>query len=245
LVDHSGDSRGYCLVNSQFHEFGRYHSTVLRLVQDLGVVSGLEEKYPWPQEGDDLFALDPDWHDDACLNFFRGDEPWIWMADGYKLAGDLSVAYVERTGRHQDKLVYPAMFNYRQYLELSLKGIVRDARRLFDEEGGAPRGHVLMELWRIARPLLFRLAPGAPELDLVGGCIARFNAIDPTSQGFRYPVTTGGRRALPARLTRINLSQARDVVERLEAFFGAIDMEIQKQEYYKSDASAAAEYLGA
>lgn len=193
---------------------------------------------PWPQPGDDLFALNPARRDNACVNFFGGDEPWTWMAEGFKLAGDLCVAHVEATGRQHDRLVYPTMFSYRQYIELALKGVIRDARRLFDERGSAPSGHVLMNLWNTARPLLSRLAPGAPELDIVENCIKRFNSIDPTSQGFRYPITTGGDPALPDELRNINLSQARDVVERLEAFFGAVDLDLSVRLDHKSDALA-------
>jgi hypothetical protein len=203
------------------------------------LLSIVDNSYPWPQKGDDPFALNSAWRDNACLNFFGGDVPWTWFAEGYKLAGDLSVAHVEATGRYQDKLVYPTLFNYRQYIELSLKGIIRDARRLLDDKGGAPGGHGLMRLWNTARPLLFRIAPAVDDLDNVGRCIERFDAIDRTSQGFRYPVTTAGDPILPEDLNSINLSQARDVVERLDGFFGAAEMQIDVMLDYKSDALAA------
>jgi hypothetical protein len=201
-------------------------------------MSVIDDSYPWPQKGDDPFALDSAWRDNASLNFFGRDQPWTFYAEGYKLAGDASVAYAEVTGRHQDKLVYPTLFNYRQYIELSLKGIIFDARLLLDESGGAPNGHVLMRLWDTARPLLFRIAPAVDDLDNVGRCIKRFDAIDPTSQGFRYPVATDGRPILPEDLNSINLGQVRDVVERLDAFFGAAEMQIDVMLDYKSDALA-------
>jgi hypothetical protein len=202
-------------------------------------VSVSDDLYPWPQKGDDPFALDSGWRRTACLNFFGGDEPWTFIAEGYKVAADTLVAHVEATGLNQDRLVYPILFNYRQYVELSLKGIIRDARRLLDERGNAPNGHVLTNLWNTARPLLFRIAPAPDDLDNVGQCLKRFADIDPNSQGFRYPVTATGAPSLPASLRHIDLGQVRDVVERLDGFFGAVEMDIEVRLDYKSDALAA------
>ena len=36
-------------------------------------------------------------------------------------------------------------------IELSLKSLIRDARRLLNERGGAPEGDVLMDLWNTAQ----------------------------------------------------------------------------------------------
>ncbi len=199
----------------------------------------IDDVYPWPQRGDDPFAIRSDWRRTACLNFFGSDEPWTFYADGYKIAADALVAHIETTGHDHDKLVYPILFNYRQYIELALKGIIRDARRLLDERGGAPTGHVLTDLWNTARPLLFQLAPATDDLDNVGYCVKRFADTDPTSQGFRYPVTTDGTPGLSEDLKHINLGQVRDVVDRLSAFFGAAEMHIAVSLDYKSDALVA------
>jgi hypothetical protein len=53
---------------------------------------------------------------------------------GFRLAADLAVEHVVTTGNDQDSLVYPVVFGYRQYLELRLKGLLRDASRLLDEQ---------------------------------------------------------------------------------------------------------------
>src|SRR4051812_42643352 len=115
------------------------------------------EQLPWPQKGDDPFAPGDDWWHNACLNFMP--EPWTGYAEGYKMAGHILVAHVEAKRFDQDYLVYPIIFNYRQYIELMLKGLTKDARLLLDEPGGAPLGHVLKDLWNTARPLLLRIAP--------------------------------------------------------------------------------------
>jgi hypothetical protein len=119
------------------------------------------DTYPWPRKGDDPLALDSDWWHNACLNCWGSETPWSVYAEGFKLAGHAAVAVVEAKQVDQDLLVYPVMFNYRHYIELALKGLIRDARRLLDEPGGAPAGHDLMALWNTARPLLRRMSQAA------------------------------------------------------------------------------------
>jgi len=195
-------------------------------------------EHPWPKKGDDPLELGSDWWHNACLNFW-GDSPWGAYAEGYRLAGDYLVKRVEETRSDQDSLVYPILFNYRQYLELALKGIVRDARRLFDIDGGAPLGHDLRKLWEIASPLLARVqVRGQDDRDIARDCLSRFADLDKTSQVFRYPVDTHGNVSLPADLFHINLRQVRDVVERLSGFFDAVDAQISANLEYKWNAEA-------
>jgi hypothetical protein len=194
--------------------------------------------YPWPQKGDDPFALGSSRRATACVNFFGVDQPWRFYAEGYKLAADTLVAHVDTTGRDHDRLVYPIIFNYRQYIELALKGVIRDARKLLDERGGAPTGHVLTDLWNTARPLLWRIAPNKADLDTAGESIKRFAAVDPTSEGFRYPVTVVGTPALPKALKNVDLVQVRQVVERLDGFLDVIDFGLGIELDHRSDALA-------
>jgi hypothetical protein len=180
------------------------------------------EEYPWPRKGDDPFAFrtsDPNLI--ACLNF-TFDEPWGGYAEGFKRLADLGVSHCEQTGRDQDFLIYPILFGYRHYVELSLKEIIRAARRLLDEIGGVPENHNLTDLWNTAEPLLKRIEPkGHATLRHVRECIARFTELDPTSEAGRYPVRRGGELSLPEDLRQLDLGQLRDVVERLSGFLEA------------------------
>src|SRR5438132_10675486 len=99
----------------------------------------------WPQKGDVLFDSADDWYHNACINlrFFN----WDWYASGYKLAGDVLVQHVVDTRDHRDTLVFPIVFNYRQYLELRLKEIIIVGRILSDEASEFPPEHDLRVLW--------------------------------------------------------------------------------------------------
>jgi hypothetical protein len=209
-------------------------------VSDTPRTTDAEADLPWPQKGDDPFALINGANLIACLNFMP-DEPWGGYAQGFKMSADLSVAYCEQRGFDQDFLVYPVLFGYRHYIELALKEIIRAARRLLDEPGGVPETHNLSNLWNTAEPLLKQVEPnGQRTYEDVRECIARFTSIDPTSEAGRYPVKRDGGLSLPEDRYHLELGQLRDVVERLSSFFdGAIS---QVLDYLDHKAEMEREY---
>jgi hypothetical protein len=196
--------------------------------------------FPWPQDGDDPFALPPRPAAEhlrlvASLNFTH-DEPWGGMAEGFKRLGDAGVASVEAIGHGQDYLVYPIAFNYRHYIELALKEIIRDARRFLDEAIELPRTHNLTSLWNTAESLLRQIEPGSEQTNRqVRECLDRFSGLDPSGEAFRYPIRADGDPALPPELRSLDLGQMRDVVARLASFFEGTSMQLSVHLDYKSD----------
>ncbi len=79
---------------------------------------------PWPEKGDRLFVTCEDRENDALIN--RVERTVDLYAMAYKHAADALVEQVLQTGFAHDVLVLPIGFLYRQYLELSLKGIIED-----------------------------------------------------------------------------------------------------------------------
>jgi hypothetical protein len=124
------------------------------------------------------------------------------------------------------------VFSYRHYIELSLKLIIRAARKLLDGPDDVPATHNLDALWNIAEPLLKQIEPvGAETYRNVRVCLARFNELDPKSDSFRYPVRTSGDPSLPG-IYNIDLGQVRDVVERLSGFLdGATEQTLVYLDY--------------
>ena len=179
------------------------------------------DEAPWPKPGDDPFALPGSSRLVACLNFTL-DAPWGGYAEGFKRLADIGVAHIESTGRDHDYLVYPILFSYRHFIELSLKEFIRDARHLLDKEGGIPETHNLANLWNTAEPLLKEIEPAsAPTYRDVRECLDRFAALDPISEAFRYPVTKKGESTLPEDLRNLDLGQVREVMTRLASFLDA------------------------
>jgi len=175
---------------------------------------------PWPKKGDQLFKSDVDWWHNACLNFLP--DQWNLYAVGYKRAADLLVECVGQTRRHQDTLVYPIVFLYRQYLELRLKELIRNGSLLFDIHRKILRHHKIKELWMQCRKILEKEEFGCSsnDLDAIEECIHHFSEKDPYSMAFRYPTDKNGNRTLPG-LTNINLRNIAEVVERIASLLDA------------------------
>jgi hypothetical protein len=185
-------------------------------------ISEIDER-PWPKPGDDPFALDGSYSSRliACLNF-TVDAPWGGYAEGFRRLADIGVAHIERTGRDHDYLVYPILFGYRHYIELSLKEVIRDARQLLDKEGTSPETHNLEHLWNTAEPLLRAIADSPDTFRAVRECLGHFARLDPISENFRYPVTTKGELTIPEKLHNLDLGRVREVMERLAGFLDAV-----------------------
>lgn len=192
-----------------------------------------------PNSSDDLNPNDrlfvggePDWWNEACLDWSH--DKWSSYVEGYRLAGDAIVERVTSTRSYQDFLVYPALFLYRQYLELELKGIIRDARRLLDEPGGMPKGHKIQGLWDACSPLVRRIFPNdSPcQLTQLGRLIREFATHDVDAQAFRYPVDVKGNATL-ADLDRINLRNASDVMGKMSILLGGVSAALDEYLTYK------------
>jgi hypothetical protein len=178
-----------------------------------------EENETLPIES--IFTADDDWHCNACLNWSHDSLELFVM--GYKEAADSLVARVIETGRHQDTLVFPICFLYRQYIELRLKEIIQSGKRILDEPGKFPQHHNIQKLWETATPIMNRVFPEDQEppniVTLASHVVAEFSNIDPASFAFRYPSDKQGTNPLEG-LAHINV---RKVAEYVNAFAEVID----------------------
>ena len=83
----------------------------------------LNQPFRWPKAGDQLFQVSPDWDGNACVAAHPHSR-MVMMMSGYKRGADLMVAQAVQSRPDRDSLVFPIIFNYRQYLELSLKYLI-------------------------------------------------------------------------------------------------------------------------
>lgn len=191
-----------------------------------------------PASSTSLFGPDRDWQHNACLNY--GLDNWYLYAEGYKQAADYLVDRVIETDEDQDTLVYPIVFLYRQYAELRLKQVARDASYLLGEPFTLKTTHRLDVLWRDAFSLLERVERGplATEVLAAEAVIKEFSQVDPTSMEFRYPEDTSGGPSLPA-IRYINLRQLRDVFAKAAVI---LDGAVEALAYYRDMANEARGY---
>lgn len=187
-----------------------------------------------PTSQDGLFKLTGHPHLNACIGWCSPD--WNLYATGYKRAGDMLATYVIENAARQDTLVYPILFLYRQYVELSVKEIIRSGLRFLEREVEVPQHHDLGQLWTQAEKLLTEMFPGdsVEQVKETGRIIKDLNKVDPQSIAFRYPVNKRGEQTLQG-IRYINIENVREVVERLTVILDGARMQISVYQDHKDD----------
>jgi hypothetical protein len=192
----------------------------------------------FPDATDRVFTTDTQGFDNACLNWHH--DGWSLYAAGYKQAGDILVAHVQNSGHGHDVLVYPILFNYRQFIELELKSLLQACAALRDISETGWQHHQIEKLWQQCLEHLAVVAPDSSTAEFVetGRLITELAKVDPSSFAFRYPQDKGGGPSLPG-LTHINLANVRDVVDKIELMLScartAVDQQLECRAEMMSD----------
>jgi len=186
-----------------------------------------------------IFCADDDWQANACLNYSH--DPIELFAIGYKEAGDRLVELVVEKARDQDVMVYPILFLYRQYIELRLKEIIREGRKLLEQGNTFPMHHKILDLWNTAKSLatkVFENESGPPDFSYADHVITEFSNVDPDSFAFRYPESKSGANPLDG-ITHINIRRAAEHINELAKDLDGISLGISvyrdwQQEMYST-----------
>ena len=182
----------------------------------------LQREFRWPNAGDMAFVSADQPLENADLSA-DGFTRLVVLMEGYRKAADLMVEKAEAERCERDYLVSPIIFNYRQFVELSLKYIIATYGPLIDV---APnwRTHDLVSLWQDFAKVLERF--GTPDPDdadpVVSAIVAEFAKIDPGSYSHRYPVDTRGN-AIPLAVTQLHLPTLADVMNGVAGYFSGCD----------------------
>lgn len=176
---------------------------------------------------DTLFAYFDDWTNNACVNWRPGD--WYLYAVGYRQAAGILADYIETNGCHQDTMVYPIVFLYRQYIEIMLKDTIRQAHILLELEVDRSKTHDINKLWNKCRKLMAEIHPEDSrfEIDQVTRLLQQLSAVDPFSTAFRYPVNSDGEPSLVSSLRHINVRVFREVMEKISDLLDSARCEIR------------------
>ena len=162
-----------------------------------------------------LFTSAEDVHNNACINWYH--DPLELYATAYKEAADKLAKEVINSHRQQDTLVYPIVFLYRQYIELRLKEIIREGRRLLEEPRGFPMHHRIHDLWPIAKKIIEKVfvdEDAKQNYEFAEHVFAEFSNYDPESFSFRYPTDKNGNNPLSG-LTHINVRHLAETIDLL------------------------------
>ena len=182
----------------------------------------LNTKFRWPRQGDRPFVV----VDDPLENVNIADDGFtrlVLMMEGYKKAADLMVQASANDSPKRAALVFPIIFNYRQFLELSLKYQLATYGPAVGIRSNW-KSHDLATLWTEFLEMLERYGTEDPdEADpVVGEIILEFAKIDPGSYSYRYPVDRLGN-PLPVAHGDLHLPTLAEVIEGVAGYFKGCD----------------------
>ncbi|MET4212462.1 hypothetical protein [Bradyrhizobium sp. LA2.1] len=181
----------------------------------------LECDFRWPRLGDKAFTESGDPQANAYVHR-HGHGRFVMMMSGYKKGADLMVERSLHSDVDRDSLVFPVVFNYRQFLELSLKYFIAMYGYTV---GVAPnwKTHDLGVLWKAFCDVLKLYGHDQNDADqVVTEIVAEFAKMDPASFSYRYPVDTKGR-AIPIAHQQLNLSTLAEVMGAAQNYFTGCD----------------------
>lgn len=145
------------------------------------------------------------------------------MTEGYKKAADLMVETAANDRFARDTLVFPIIFNYRHFLELSL---TCQLANFGPDVGIDPNwtSHDLAKLWADFLAMLDHFGTDDPdEVDpVLEAIILELAKIDPGSYSYRYPVDRKGN-AVPVAYSDLHLPTLADVMQGVAGYFKGCD----------------------
>jgi len=143
-------------------------------------------------------------------------------SEGYRAAGQILYDYCIENSCCFNTLVYPLIFNYRQFLELRLKELIIMGNRYTDINKDFPKIHCLSKLWKIYRNDLLPNIDNTIDfclLNNVENLITQFTDIDPESTSFRYPVKRTPNREESISMKTIDIENFKIHMDELIIFF--------------------------
>lgn len=182
----------------------------------------LNTDFRWPTKGDKPFVIADNPFENANIADNKSVR-LVLMIDGYKKAADLMVERSASDRSARDILVFPIIFNYRQFLELSLKYQLATYGPAVDIPPNWET-HNLAKLWSEFLAMLEHYGTEDPdEADpIVGKIILEFAKIDPNSYSYRYPVDRNGN-AIPVAYSDLHLPTLLDVMQAVASYFNGCD----------------------
>jgi hypothetical protein len=182
----------------------------------------VENKMEWPQDGDRLVTVGPDFHNNACVSHYFPDNASARL-DGFAKAAEVIVDHLAKSGRDLDILIYPLLFLHRHQFELALKSIIQDVILIERGKGFPPSTHDLKSLWKIVRTFI----ETRWEDDSMRKAATPFESLlnelaemDPNAATFRYAFDQKGQ----AHMKDIPLINARHlelIMYRMSCFLSA------------------------
>jgi len=162
---------------------------------------------------------------------------WGLYAYSFKKSADL--VYAEYKKSHHDPYWFPAVYLYRQWIELALKSLWVEVNNLDDTIGSVPQIHGLSDLWNPIRSWLDSHELISIDDDFLPNAeriFVELEKIDPAGTAFRYPPT----KIPHADLINFSLEDFETAIDQVDTlFFGLFRLLDEYAEYLTSMNSGA------
>lgn len=188
----------------------------------------------WPTRGDKPFKVSDRRQDNSSIDT-HGHGRLVMMMAGYKKAADIMVRHAENVRYDGDALIYPIIFNYRHFIELSLKYLIATFGKSVNVDAKWDT-HDLTSLWSVFVEML-RLygVRGHQETDTtVAAIVTEFARVDPKSFSYRYPVDKNGN-PLNLNYQEIDLTHLSDIMSGIENYFNGCDGYLDSKSFSHRD----------
>jgi len=183
------------------------------------------EEIDWPKQYKKLFIDEGDYYEFSHIAWGGLEVQIAGYRMGYKAAADnlIEDALSSKDSLKLDTFVFPAIFLYRQYIELTLKNLIitlTDLSREEKIEKLKKYNHNLDVLWKGFVEVTLNITGEADDaaLNTVGKYIQEFHGIDKGSFSFRYPFTKELELIFGSE-KRINLKHLKERMSEIEMFF--------------------------
>lgn len=179
----------------------------------------------WPKQYKKLFIDEGDCYEFSHIAWGNLEVQISGYRMGYKAAADnlIEDALSSKDILKLDTFVFPVIFLYRQYIELTLKDLIitlADLNREEKIEKLKKYNHNLDILWKDFVKVTLDITGEADDaaLNTVGKYIQEFHSIDKGSFSFRYPFTKELALIFGSE-KRINLKHLKERMGEIEMFF--------------------------
>ncbi|QOH80947.1 hypothetical protein IHE26_06695 [Plesiomonas shigelloides] len=182
-------------------------------------------KTAWPIKYEKLFTSTGNYYEFAHIAWGGFEIQTAGYCLGYKKSADTLIndAISSKDIEKLDTFVFPAIFLYRQYIELTLKSLILTFSEL-DSDAKINKfktyNHNLHNLWVDFKSIYSKTTniPNDTAVNIVEKYITDLHELDKTSFSFRYPFTKELELIFPKE-KRINLKHLKDRMNEIESFF--------------------------
>ena len=184
----------------------------------------------FPKKGKKLFTSTANYHQFSHFGWGDIDSQFYGYIKGYKESADRLVEYALQSKNIAilDTYIFPIIFLYRQFIELSLKSLYLQ----YSEESMPDKmkiikqvNHDLAKMWSNLKPVLLEASDSDEEKDSINNVedyILQYHEFDKTSFRFRYPIDKDYNPCIKGE-HRIDILNLKERMTELDNFFSGAD----------------------